>query len=355
MRLHIFLLLILLSACHLDAQDFSLLIHKKSGELQSIPTTQIEELTFVQAGEIPHDKWYFMLENPGVADYLRDFEYNDNDYTYHRIFDYRGAPYFDTRQDWPYGVALSDTVIFNLIPGQEYRLNIQGVERHFWTLGQLRMLKLQGVNNVRDLGGWPAANDKRLRYGAIIRGPELNTTLDQFNHSAQYHQATTDDISTLREDIGIRAELDLRGAQELVEGRSALGNDIEYRNCPHCSTSPIMAPDAAWVEPLQFIIGCLSEGLPVYIHCRWGADRTGLLCMLIEGALGVSESNLAKDFELTSFCGDSRFRTDSRFRDSIAYIKSLEGNSLQDKFRKYWMLCGVSLEDLDTLAALMTE
>ncbi len=353
-------LLLLLATSWINAQQQSLLIQKKSGELLTMPVSEIDTITFVTTGNVQRNKWYFMLENPGVADYLRDFEYDSQDYSYHRIFDYRGEPYLDTRQDWPYGVELNDTLIYNLIPNRRYTIQTSCGATTIQTVGQLRMLKLQGVNNIRDLGGWPTSNGKVLRYGCVVRGPELNTTLPTTDASARYHRATPQDIVTLREDIGIKAELDLRGPMELPLGpdgaaRSVLGPEITYQNHPNCSTAPLSGPDGAWIAPMRFILNCLSQEHPVYVHCRWGADRTGLLCMLMEGLLGVCESNLAKDFELTSFAGDSRFRTDTRFRSSIAYIKSLPGDSLQQQFRHYWLTCGANEDELDKLTMLMTE
>lgn len=46
----------------------------------------------------------------------------------------------------------------------------------------------------------------------------------------------------------------------------------------------------------------------VYFHCHGGSDRTGTLAFLIEALLGVSESDLSKDYELTSFVGFSGAR-----------------------------------------------
>ena len=52
---------------------------------------------------------------------------------------------------------------------------------------------------------------------------------------------------------------------------------------------------------IRSIIGWLGEGRSVFFHCAGGADRTGSLAFLIEALLGVSESDLSKDYELTTF------------------------------------------------------
>ena len=47
-----------------------------------------------------------------------------------------------------------------------------------------------------------------------------------------------------------------------------------------------------------------KEDKPVYFHCSVGADRTGSIAFLIGALCGMSEDQLAKEFELTSFSAD---------------------------------------------------
>ncbi|MBO7515848.1 MAG: serine hydroxymethyltransferase, partial [Lachnospiraceae bacterium] len=56
------------------------------------------------------------------------------------------------------------------------------------------------------------------------------------------------------------------------------------------------------ISELQWIIDELKAGKPVYYHCQNGADRTGTMGFLIVALLGMGESDLAKDYELTTFC-----------------------------------------------------
>ena len=51
----------------------------------------------------------------------------------------------------------------------------------------------------------------------------------------------------------------------------------------------------------MWVVQKLREGKPVYFHCAAGRDRTATLAVLLEGTLGVSESDMAKDYELTYF------------------------------------------------------
>ena len=45
----------------------------------------------------------------------------------------------------------------------------------------------------------------------------------------------------------------------------------------------------------------MKAGKATYIHCKWGADRTGTVIALIQALCGMSEEDIVKDWELTSF------------------------------------------------------
>ncbi len=341
--------------------DFnSVSVRTRDGQIHSYAISQVDSITFDTVQSVQTNKWYHMLENPGIADYLRDFVYDSSDYTYHKLFDYRGAPYLDARQDWPYGVTLGDTTYYNLIPGRTYTLFscndgvLTPVTIH--TLGQLRMIRAEGVDNVRDLGGWPTADGKRIKYGLLYRGVEMNT-VSRPSNALSDHKLTSEDKRIFRQDLGIQAELDLRSELENpTPDLSALGEDIIYANYTilygEISTS---FNRSRLLSCFRFLSEQIKANHPVYIHCRWGADRTGLLCMLIEGLLGVSQSDIDKDYELTSFTGNTRYRYDIEYWLVLQRILLYEGNTLQEKFRNCWKQFGATDAELDEFIEMMTE
>ena len=340
----------------------SVSVRTRDGQIHNYAIERVDSITFDTVRSVQANKWYHMLENPGIADYLRDFEYDPTDYSYHRLFDYRGEPYLDQRQDWPYGVTLGDTTYYNLIPGRTYTLQsrkdgvLTPVTIH--TLGQLRMIRAEGIDNVRDLGGWPTTSGKRIRYGLLYRGVEMNTAYSPVPDYAQSaHCLTDEDRRILREELGIRAELDLRKEKENPSiGYSALGRDIVYANL-NIKFGEITSEEnkAMLLSCFRFIDEQIKAGRPTYIHCIWGADRTGMLCMLLEGLLGVSQSNLDKDFELTSFTGNTRYRNDKDYLRVLKKIVAKDGETLQEKFRNCWKGFGATDEELDKFIEMMTE
>ena len=233
-------------------------------------------------------------------------------------------------------VDSSPASVYNLIPGVRYYYSVvagDGSILHESCVipeGNIRMIN--GVTkNMRDMGGWKAG-DKTIRYGRIYRGARLDDI--QSNPSAK---------TTLLDDLGISVDLDLRGLPSGSQGGSGEYNPwtpkdpVKYVNIKlwHYflpSASQYQIPDIAegssadqYQYAIRSIIDWLKNGETVYFHCHGGADRTGTLAFLIEGLLGVSESDLSKDYELTSYAGSDRKRNGSAgwfYKPMIRYIRT---------------------------------
>ena len=212
-----------------------------------------------------------------------------------------------------------------LIPGQTYTYTVGANAGTIRPQGALRMVKAIGVSNIRDMGGKTTAEGHKVKYGLIYRGGEFNGTN---NHWAP------DATKRLLRDIGIRADLDLRSwsvDNKAVHNSSALdtiaGNNVVPSIFYRASNQLFSSVDALetdttrtkWSGNLDFIMDHVLADEPVYYHCVWGADRTGVMGLLINGVLGVTESDILKDYELTSF--------------SWAGKRNMEGNGMQNKIR----------------------
>ena len=193
----------------------------------------------------------------------------------------------------------------------------------------MRHLKAEGTANVRDLGGWPTTCGRPIKYGKILRGAEWNGG----------HNLEPEAIDALRQ-AGIKAELDLRSDSEAKSiTKSVLGTDITYKRTPLAQTASHMEgltnSKSTYKAALAFVFSCVKSDKPVYFHCAIGRDRTGTLAFLLEGVLGMSKSDIYKDYELTNFSYFNTPCSKSQLDDMFTMIESLEGETLEQKFRKY--------------------
>ena len=256
-------------------------------------------------------------------------------------------------------------VVLNLIPGRSYRyraLDAAGrdvEEGELEPTGSLRMVALRSVSNMRDLGGWPC-DGGTVAYGKMFRGAAVTT--------AESPAADEQDIATLRS-LGIRHEIDLRNEKEcLLEDAdssndiisSALGEDVEYaRYSVGMYAKGVRlgkGSDRLYAQALDDLFDHVIAGEPTYFHCAIGADRTGTLACLVEALLGVSQSDIDKDYELTSLCSArTRLRTRKEWVRLVEYLQSFGRPTLRDDVLAWADEAGVSREKINAFRAAAIE
>ena len=230
----------------------------------------------------------------------------------------------------------------------------------------IRLIYIDGTQNVRDLGGWTGLDGKTVKYGKIFRGAALSDS------SFPELMLTGEGKRALGE-LNIQAELNL-GAfdSETSIGANCSYKKIGYRNYAEAITDE--ASRAQFKEAFEYIVSCLDGTLSepglatvkrnIYIHCQGGCDRTGTLSFLLLGLLGVSESDLAKEYELSSFSqiGVGRLRTTTQAVNTYDYVgmvealKEYEGNTFTEKFYDFATTgCGISEETIIAFRNLMLE
>ena len=225
------------------------------------------------------------------------------------------------------------------------------------TEGPVRMINLETMRNVRDLGGWTTIDGRTIKYGKLIRGSELNGM----------HVASAADIRHLRI-LGVEAELDLRADYEDAHGVSAFGFKSARQAGSDEQATYLYTSDSGqlpahltqymylqrWRQEFNFIVANLRASRTIYFHCRWGADRTGYLSLLLEGLLGVPYDGLIKDYELTSFASLSKKK--EMIDPVIEIVLTHKGETLQEKFEDFWVKrVGVKQTDVDYFINEMLE
>lgn len=337
---------------------------------------------------IEPQKHTYSQVNSYVADYLANANYSPSDYTTSVIENYCGAVP-GVRKDRPLGQSVSvsagtlvvsdkignatseknvsagSVTIENVIPATnagEYAVSKDGEISECGTLtptGAVRMINGGGNTfNIRDIGGW-ACDGGTLKYGLVFRGGELNG--DNYDVSLN-----ADQVAFFRDYLGIKDEIDLRGNSE-VDGddeiygtadditSSALGDSVDYARFPiaaYANGVNIAAEtqSAYYRDIIKRIAYDLTVNRPVYIHCMAGADRTGTVCALIEAICGVAQTDIDKDYEITSFAtGNTRKRNGESWTGLITRINSFSGSSFRDKVVNYALQTGVTIAEINAI------
>jgi protein-tyrosine phosphatase len=176
-------------------------------------------------------------------------------------------------------------------------------------------IALQGASNLRDLGGWPTQDGRRVRRGLLFRAPALIGL-------------TAQDEATIAA-LGLRTICDLRGMREREVTPVALG-DSRHLHLPiepsvgaglrdivrtgqasgHISPADMFAllreayESYATLSAGQYrrLFAHILEpgGLPLLLHCSAGKDRTGFGSALILTALGVGWNDVLTDYLATN-------------------------------------------------------
>lgn len=200
--------------------------------------------------------------------------------------------------------------------------------------GELKLFSFYDVGyNVRDLGGW-SCDGGTIKYGMLVRGGDTNPA----------------DKHLMVDEIGIRTEVRL--FEQSAQGLDHSVWDIDMIVNPTNSVIASSMDKAMWKPLLNGIFDSVSHNRPVYFHCGQGADRTGAMAVMLEAILGVSENDISKDYELTSFSRAPRQRNSSEFKGVINRIKgvSLLGG-LSDTFRNHAislaLSCGISIDAIN--------
>ncbi len=178
-----------------------------------------------------------------------------------------------------------------------------------------RHIKLEKSSNLRDLGGWPTTDGRRVRSGMVFRAPALTglSPADEQTIAA----------------LGIRTVCDFRGVREsdynpvVLQGARKLNLPIEpsvgagLKDILRTGIAAGHATPQDLVELLRqayqayalqsypqyramFALLMDQDALPLLFHCSAGKDRTGFGAALLLTALGVGWDNVVADYLATN-------------------------------------------------------
>lgn len=159
----------------------------------------------------------------------------------------------------------------------------------------MTVLDVDGVTNVRDVGGIPAAGG-RIRSGVLLR-------------SGQLSGATTAGAAALR--TAVQHIVDLRDGEEVAaEPTEIEGPDTTHLPLFLGSVRSFFEADTSLDElylhlleesgeRLVEAIRIIASGQRTLVHCTVGKDRTGVTVALALSAVGAEREAVVADYALT--------------------------------------------------------
>ena len=251
--------------------------------------------------------------------------------------------------------------LYNLLKGTKYYVRVTaklagGEEKtavsSFETtdLGA-RFMKIDGIFNVRDLGGYKTSSGEATLQNMFFRGgalsPEVNGWYD-------YVSLSDSGKKYMSEKLGIKTDFDLRTA---AENLGLTESPIPGANLEYYGVGGYLS---AFTQTAEYrkVFSALSDKskYPVYLHCTGGADRTGTVSFIVNALLGVDERTLIQDYELTSFSIYELRNyngTTYDFKKFVDKLKTYEGDTLQEKTENYLLSIGVTETEIYNIKAIM--
>jgi protein-tyrosine phosphatase len=174
-----------------------------------------------------------------------------------------------------------------------------------------REIKLEGVVNFRDLGGYATKDGRHVKWGKIYRSASLNRLTDA-------------DVKKLQ-GLSLARVADFRGPYEvavapdklpsgalrisLPAGSENVGDSNYMRNMMRQVRNDsfmiafygVITPFKERYKPLFRELLTLNKDSSLLFHCTAGKDRTGIAAALVLYALGVNERTIMDDYLATNY------------------------------------------------------
>ena len=242
--------------------------------------------------------------------------------------------------------------VYNLEVGRTYYWQVTDGEEFsqiftFTTALTPRFFSVGGVSNVRDLGGYYTVDGKRVKQNMVFR-------------SAHFDDASAEGIDFMVNVLGIKTELDFRGAGHKAAFDS---NRVRRVVIPVYWYSNIFSEEHFECVRQTISAFAYEENYPINFHCALGRDRTGTTSFLLLGLLGVDQETLLKE-HYSSFFSSIGACVNEEFLLHILYIGDLakgfarfapKGATLQEQIEGYLLHIGVTAEEIASIRSILLE
>jgi protein-tyrosine phosphatase len=168
-----------------------------------------------------------------------------------------------------------------------------------------RLIPLEGCLNFRDLGGYPAADGRLVRWRQVFRSDAL-------------HLLSPADIVRVRDELRVRDVIDLRSSAELrSEGQGPLAEEaVRFHHVPlfdgevrsedreraaqvRLADRYVFLAEIAGERIARVITTIAAADAGAVFHCAAGKDRTGVISAILLGLLGVPDDVIVADYVAT--------------------------------------------------------
>lgn len=305
---------------------------------------------------------YLTAENPTVDDYAVLMTDSAQDVKIVLECPVEGAKFkveYGTRADYSDAVTVNTTgksiAVNNLLRNTKYYVRItataNGITRQaessFKTadIGP-RVMTVGGVTNVRDLGGYETSFGKTTLQGLAFRGAQLDIK--------GVSRLTAQGAELLGTDIALGLEIDLRTASETGGLTKSIVTSAKYLNSRIGSYTAAFSSNQKELFRQIFASYADVNNYPIYVHCVYGADRTGTVCYILNALLGVDEKTLIQDYEFTTF-SDAGLRsaaTNAEMKAFLTSFNALSGSTPAEKAENYLLSIGVTNEEISTIRGI---
>lgn len=322
----------------------------------------------------PMQKSAYVLDNENVADYFKNYTPG-----YGLNFFGKGEqlPMKNVKIEWEAENAkycelwLADNARFSnamrfvtldnhveidgLIPNRNYFWKVKVTDQNdnqtfskaynFRTEGNVRSVCLDGVSNVRDIGGAVTKDGKTIKYGILYR-------------SANGDSITEKGKETVKK-LGIKTDLDLRGD---VIDKSPFGDNVNiikisgaYYNGHEAGVNGSEAYQNAFRDELK---ACANpDNYPMIFHCAIGRDRTGTLSFILQALCGVEKDALIREYELSYLSVGGTLDGNKQMVNTITafydFVNTYEGETFADKAESLVKSLGVTDEDIASIRSIL--